>query len=354
MFSAEVQADLKPETVEMGTVPDADVLAEALKEMEANITKELEMKEQLKRKSIGAIMDSSGGQAVGGDTGIPKPPKTAKARTTTKFGFADLDQRKSPEGGATAFSFREQSQMEYLIKRDPMQEFFTLTCQSVKLNSPHMNAVCTIDTMQLYKKAIKQNIPFFEWQTWIEDVINKEFFRVFLARSFANSNQKKSKGASKQAEADAKRKAKEQAMYFQDQVEEDNVMQLPRKGQQAAASAATRKTRGRSGHSSKSNKKSYVRPGLQLQIDTSDDLAFGEADSPEDHISSRRTFQPPQSAKSQLQSADKKGGTRYSFDDKDIKKASADKQEKPSEAKSKKVGQTPKPRKLLKGLSLFK
>jgi len=143
-------------------------------------------------------------------------------------------------------------------------------------------------------------------------------------------------------------------MYFQDQVEEDNVMQLPRKGQQAAASAATRKTRGRSGHSSKSNKKSYVRPGLQLQIDTSDDLAFGEADSPEDHISSRRTFQPPQSAKSQLQSADKKGGTRYSFDDKDIKKASADKQEKPSEAKSKKVGQTPKPRKLLKGLSLFK
>ena len=58
----------------MGTEPDAEMLAEALKEMEANITKELEMKEQLKRESIGAIMDSSGGQAVGGDVVIPKPP----------------------------------------------------------------------------------------------------------------------------------------------------------------------------------------------------------------------------------------------------------------------------------------
>ena len=131
-----------------------------------------------------AIMDSSGGQAVGGEPDMPKPPKTAKAGRVANFGFNELDeQRRSPLGGASGFSFRDQAQMDYLRKRDPMQEFFTLTCQAVKLNSPHMNAVCTIDTMQLYKRATKLNIPFFKWQTWIEDHINKEFLRIVLSRS---------------------------------------------------------------------------------------------------------------------------------------------------------------------------
>ena len=104
-----------------------------------------------------AIMDSSGGQAVSAEVEIHKPPKTMKAGKSQKFGVDDLDE------GASGFSFREQANMEYLTKRDPMQEFFVLTCQSVKLNSPHMNAVCTLDALQLYKKVTQLNIPFFKW-----------------------------------------------------------------------------------------------------------------------------------------------------------------------------------------------
>ena len=43
-----------------------------------------------------------------------------------------------------------------------------------------MNKICTIDTTQLYKKALKMNIPFFKWQTWIENYLNKEFMRAAL------------------------------------------------------------------------------------------------------------------------------------------------------------------------------
>lgn len=64
-----------------------------------------------------------------------------------------------------------------------MAEFFTLTCQAIKLNSPQMNTVCTIDTMELYNRALQMNVPFFKWQSWIEDFINKEFFRIVLMRS---------------------------------------------------------------------------------------------------------------------------------------------------------------------------
>ena len=65
-----------------------------------------------------------------------------------------------------------------------MEEYFTLTCQSIKLNSPHMNTICSIDTKKLYQEAIKMSIPFYRWQNWIEDYINKEFLRLVLRRSF--------------------------------------------------------------------------------------------------------------------------------------------------------------------------
>jgi len=95
-------------------------------------------------------MDSSGGQ----ETSIvkPKPLMTSKVHSTKMdFGEDAINAHKSPEGGSsTTFSFKEQSNLDYLINRDPMQEFFSLTCQSIKLNSPHMNTICTIDTQSLY------------------------------------------------------------------------------------------------------------------------------------------------------------------------------------------------------------
>lgn len=112
----------------MGTDPDAIILANSVKELEESIIQKLETK----RKNNMAIMDSSGGQAVAGEVEKPKPKplKTMRAGRSSKFGFDDLDDRRdsSPDGGASTFSFREQANMEYLTKRDPMQEFFVLTC----------------------------------------------------------------------------------------------------------------------------------------------------------------------------------------------------------------------------------
>ena len=69
------------------------------------------------------------------------------------------------------------------MNRDPMKEFFTLTCQAVKINSPQMNAICTIDTNALYDKVNQQGIPFFKWSSWIDDYINKEFLRMVIRSS---------------------------------------------------------------------------------------------------------------------------------------------------------------------------
>jgi len=86
----------------------------------------------------------------------------------------------SGKGSGGGFTFKEQNNIDYLLNRDPMQEFFNLTCQAIKLNSPQMNVICSVDTKQLYLKAQKMGIPFFKWATWIEDFLNKEFMRNVL------------------------------------------------------------------------------------------------------------------------------------------------------------------------------
>lgn len=58
-------------------------------------------------------------------------------------------------------------------RKDPSQEYFTLvtstqTTQAVKLNSPYMDAICTVPTRELYEKALRQGIPFHKWYVWIE------------------------------------------------------------------------------------------------------------------------------------------------------------------------------------------
>jgi len=58
---------------------------------------------------------------------------------------------------------KDQCQREYLLSRDPMQEYFSLTCQTIKLNSPHMNHVCSINTKKLYQEAVEMNVPFHKW-----------------------------------------------------------------------------------------------------------------------------------------------------------------------------------------------
>ena len=48
---------------------------------------------------------------------------------------------------------KERLEFEYLKNRDPMREFFALTFQSVKLNSPHLSLIAEIKEQDLYNKA---------------------------------------------------------------------------------------------------------------------------------------------------------------------------------------------------------
>lgn len=185
-FDAGVQVGKKIEVLEVGTDPDQNMLEAARLELEQSLRREYEKKEAMRRKSLTVLMESSG-QNKTGDAESPKlPPQTVRNASTKSIELGALEQGTLPHGATKspcAHSFKDFSNLDYFLNRDPMQEFFSLTCQSIKLNSPHMNTICTIDTMQLYQRAVKMNIPFFKWQTWIEDFINKEFFRIVLMRS---------------------------------------------------------------------------------------------------------------------------------------------------------------------------
>jgi len=71
-----------------------------------------------------------------------------------------------------------------------MKEFFTLTCQSVKIMSPHMNIICTLSVDALYQKALSENIPFFNYWKWIESTIQKEVFSQLCRGKNAEEVQK--------------------------------------------------------------------------------------------------------------------------------------------------------------------
>ena len=119
-----------------------------------------------------------------------------------------------------------------------MQEFFTLTCQSIKLNSPHMNTICTIDTIQLYKKANQLGIPFFKWQTWIENFLNQEFLRTALRRRSLKGIDPGRKPQSKlfqKVEEETQQKVLDQARFMQKQLQEHQQARDPKAAEKAKA-----------------------------------------------------------------------------------------------------------------------
>ena len=50
----------------------------------------------------------------------------------------------------------QQKELDYLKNRDPMKEFFLLTCQSVKLGSPHMAQISEVSEEAMYKLALHE------------------------------------------------------------------------------------------------------------------------------------------------------------------------------------------------------
>lgn len=71
-----------------------------------------------------------------------------------------------------------QKDLNYLLNRDPMKEFFHLTLQSIRMNSPHMNQILNVDCDLFYSKVLELQIPFNKWTQWLEDQLN----RIILSR----------------------------------------------------------------------------------------------------------------------------------------------------------------------------
>ncbi|MEE4248513.1 MAG: hypothetical protein V2I33_24295 [Kangiellaceae bacterium] len=61
-------------------------------------------------------------------------------------------------------------------RKDPMAEFFTLTFQSIKMNSE--GAIPASDKTncdELYQSAVKSEIPFFGWHKLITDTFREKY-----------------------------------------------------------------------------------------------------------------------------------------------------------------------------------
>jgi hypothetical protein len=207
-----VQVGKQSEMVDSNTEPDQDILDEINKQIEDKIKKSL-TKSKPKMKNLAIDIPASKDD---GEIKIARPPMSARNLLTQASFRGEISSRDQPDDRLSVFSFSEQSRIDYMLNRDPLEEFFKLTCQAIKLNSPHMNMICTIDTKSLYKKALKLNIPFFKWHIWIEDFLNKEFFRLALENSRRKSiaRPQNSKTFTKIEKA-TEQNIIEQANYFQ-------------------------------------------------------------------------------------------------------------------------------------------
>lgn len=71
-------------------------------------------------------------------------------------------------------------------RKGPPEEYFTLSVQAVKMNSPHMDNIVNVSPTELYAKAIKAGIPFHKWHLWIESQINSIYVQTLYKKSTKN------------------------------------------------------------------------------------------------------------------------------------------------------------------------
>jgi hypothetical protein len=64
---------------------------------------------------------------------------------------------------------------------DPVEAYFTLTSQAVRLNCAHIDSVASIPPSELYKKAQRENIPFNKWYSWIESQLTSAYINDLYA-----------------------------------------------------------------------------------------------------------------------------------------------------------------------------
>lgn len=52
-------------------------------------------------------------------------------------------------------------------RKDPNEEFFLMTLLSYKLNHKNIDKILAVDGKQMYEEAVKQNVPFYNWNDWV-------------------------------------------------------------------------------------------------------------------------------------------------------------------------------------------
>jgi hypothetical protein len=60
-------------------------------------------------------------------------------------------------------------------RKSPCEEYFFLATQAMKLNSVYIDTICTVSPKSLYQTAVKNQIPFHKWHTWIEQQLNASY-----------------------------------------------------------------------------------------------------------------------------------------------------------------------------------
>lgn len=68
------------------------------------------------------------------------------------------------------------------IRKNPGEEYFTLTTQAIKLNSPYMDVICIESPKILYDLAIKNDVPFHKWHEWIEKKLTAKYLETIYKK----------------------------------------------------------------------------------------------------------------------------------------------------------------------------
>ncbi|OMJ83094.1 hypothetical protein SteCoe_16076 [Stentor coeruleus] len=70
-----------------------------------------------------------------------------------------------------------------IIRKPPPEEYFLLTVQAVKMNSPYADKGLNLNTQELYYNAVEEGIPFHKWHVWIESQLNQNYVQGLYKKS---------------------------------------------------------------------------------------------------------------------------------------------------------------------------
>lgn len=85
-------------------------------------------------------------------------------------------------------SMSQRSQSVMTPRKDALEEYFRMTVLANKISHQDLDKVCQIKSKILYQTAKNKNVPFHEWQGWVEQQLNQSY----LDSIYAHQNNTKS------------------------------------------------------------------------------------------------------------------------------------------------------------------